>query len=185
MRAAIVDRLRAALSLDDDFIQEHPFSALGSEHINPCIKNTNLGIRVAFNGTDDTEWSADEVNVTGIWSVYVVAKDGTGDSLPRDQVLLGVLPAVLHVVAQSEWDAGEDFESLKYRDKAERVRVVPLHEGFADAKSALVWAVQWRQLMVLPPEDSDDIRAFLTLVTKYDLHPADEVFEAEDEITLG
>jgi hypothetical protein len=186
MRAAIVDRLRAALSLGDAYIQEHRFSALQTEHVLPVIKNTPIGLRVAFNGSDTTEWSSDEVDIMGMWSIYLVARDDTGTgALPRDEVLLGILPAVLHVVAHSDWDADEDYEPLQHRGKAERVRVVPLYEGTAEAKSALIWAVQWRQLLVLPPADDADIRAFTKLITKYDLAPADGVFEAEDEITLG
>lgn len=186
MRAAIVDRLRAALSLGDEYIQEHEFSTLQPEHITPCIKNTAIGLRVAFNGSEEWDWSADEVDILGMWSVYIVAKDDTGPSaLPRGQVMLGLLPEILHVVAKSAWDEGTGFEDLDYRDKAERARVIPLYEGTAEAKSALIWAVQWRQLLVLPPAESDDILAFTKLITRYDLAPKDGVIDASDEITLA
>lgn len=186
MREAIVARLRADLELDDKFIQEHRRATFTSSDLNPAIKNTPLSLRVSFGGSDLSEWSADEVDLYGLWSVYIIACEKPGaERQPRDETLLTAVPLVLAVVTKADWDSLAGYEELGTRSLAERARVLPIYEGDYDGASALIWAVQWRELLVIPPEPSDDLRALKKLISRYDLAPKEGVIDAEDVINMG
>ncbi len=185
LRTAIRDVLRAALP--GVSVEEFPRASMDTADLDLALKDRSLALRVAFRGIEaDATFSANEVDAPESWAVFIAAKDQTGETrLSRDQLILGVIPQVLRAVAPGTWfgeSLDEDDDDCAH--KLTRLRAVPAYEGETDTRGAALWAVTWQQTVSIPPVADGDIRPFLTLVTSYDLAPADEVIDASDTITL-
>jgi hypothetical protein len=90
-----------------------------------------------------------------------------------------LLPRLIEAVASTTWPecCGEH--------KATRIRSSEAFPGEVDGKSDAVWSVSWMQVLTVSPCDSgDDLRPFLTLITSYDIEPADGTIDASDTISM-
>jgi hypothetical protein len=182
-RKAIVDRL--ARILDPVPVAVHPHASMDQRHLESILKNRYLGVYVAFRGNqqEDAAYNFPEVDAPFDWAVFICAKDGDKSGLRRDEQILSVLPAVLVAVAQSG-ELAQLSEELQIA-RPERIRSVPVFEGELEIGSTMLWAVTWRQGMSLGEKAAaDDLRPYLTLVTRYDLAPKDGVIDATDVINV-
>lgn len=187
MRAAIVAKLVAAFpELTNDAIAAFPRAQMDTSDLNEALRNRNLALRVAFTGiVDDAQLSSNEIDAPETWCIFVAAKD-VANGPKRDVVLLTILPDILHAVAPGQWlDGATEDDPDDNAHEVEKLRAQPLYEGEVDTKGALLWAVTWQQTVSIPATLAvDDLRDFLTLITSYDLAPADEDIDATDTIQM-
>lgn len=193
LRQSIVDKLSGALAGVN--VAAHPRVDFTTEDLNEALKNRSLALRVSFGGVlDDVKLNSDEIDTPTAWTVFVATKDVAGD-LPRDVIALKIIPRILAVVARGRFEmprtqyeiVEEDEEEDCERETLHRVRSLrsaEIYRGEVDTKSAMVWAVQWRQTMSIAPDTCDDIRPLLTVITRYDLAPKDGVIDASDTISM-
>ncbi len=184
MRAAIVTRLRTVFPGVN--VEEHPRAEFTTKDLDAARRKGHLVMRVMFRGVfeGDTKMSSHECDVPQSWGIVVASKDGRGsstDDLARDVKILRVLPDLLRTVASNGWDVGDIVMT-----EPRRILCNEMYAGDEDggAQSAMAWGVTWVQTASIPPVETDDLRDFLTLVTRYDLAPGDEAYEASDTIDL-
>lgn len=183
MRAAIVERLREVLPGVD--VQEHPRVDVDVRDIARMVQTqrNKLALRVAFTGIKGAQYVAFEADAPCGWAVYIAAADipsqATRPAISRDVAILALLPTVIATIVADNFDIGETEAR-----KPVGVDSGQIYEGEAEASvaSAAVWAVTWQQTVIFTPPADDDIRPLLSLITSYDIAPADEVIDASDTI---
>lgn len=182
VRAAIVETLRHELPGVD--IEEHPRSSFGVEDINLATKRSNVALRVGFRGVFEDVGQADyDAAAPVTWCIWLCSKDVK--DIRRDVAALKLIPALARLVLKGSWipETGDEDDEVESR-AGRRVKVLPLYQGESDASSAMLWSIEWTQLTLWPAALDPDIRDFLTLITRYDLAPADGVIEASDTISM-
>ena len=183
LRAAIARTIGDAVYSAD--VATHPRAEFTTGDLSDALKNRHCAVRVAFSGVPDAaQLSAGEIDVPCAFVAYVAAKDGQGTyggtpGAPRGDLAIVTATAVMALVCVGKWGV-EDTR------KPKNVRMHSLYSGEIDTKSATVWSVSWVQMVSIPIVDGDalDLRPLLTLITSYDLEPADGAFEAQDRINM-
>jgi hypothetical protein len=178
VRKAMVERLETALRGID--VKAHPRPGFGPADLTAALKDKPLAIRLAFVSVpEDAVWSSNETDMPCAWAIYLAAKDIGGTAPSRETQVLTILPRIIELVASFGWAqcCGEH--------RAENIRSAELYAGEVDGQSACVWSVTWRQVLTVSPCDNgDDLRPFLTLITRYDIEPADGTIDASDTISM-
>ena len=163
-------------------VRSHPRPGFGSEDLALALKDKSLALRVAFVSVpEDAVWSSQETDIPCAWAIYIAAKDIGGVKPSRETQVLTILPRVIELVASFAWPESEECGE----HRAQRIRAAELYAGDVDGRSACVWSVTWKQVVSLAPCDNgDDIRPFITLITSYDIEPADGQIDASDTIAM-
>jgi hypothetical protein len=186
LRKAITLALRSRFHPLEAHIKEHPRSRFVVADLEESLRNTYLALRVAYLGVlEDPSEEQLTVTLPMTWAIFIVAKDGRKDEKSRDVSILNVAPTIIELVKANTWDVPDDSGAVL--SKPERIRFVPAYQGDEDATaSKAVWAVTWKQTLSFDALDdgSDGLRPLLELITRYDIAPADDVIEGEDEIQL-
>lgn len=180
MRQSIVERLRARFPGVD--IAAHPRASFGPADLTDALRNKAFAVRISFAAVpEDAVWSSNDTDIPTAWAAYLCAKD-VSDQDSRETLILTFLPSMIAAVASFDWPScGDGFEE----HKSERIRAAEAFPGDVDGKSVAVWSVSWKQVLTVSPCDNgDDIRPFLTLITRYDIEPADGTIDASDTISL-
>lgn len=184
LRKSICDALKNKLHPLHQSIAEHPRSRFVTADLEQSLRNTHLAMRVAFLGVlEEPSEEAALVTLPLTFAVFIIAKDGRKDELTRDQLIMGAAPEVFELVGQHPWDVADDSGATL--SKPTRLRFIPAYQGDEDnTASKAIWAVTWKQTLSFDAltDGSDGLRPLLEVITRYDIAPADDVIEGEDEI---
>lgn len=133
---------------------------------------------VACLGLADVEEGHDGVAGTLTWGAFVVTRDTPGSS--RDQAALAVLQAILVRLPGNRWGLDQA------EGRPERVSAQNLYSATVDRLGVALWAVSWRQRMVIGGElDPAMLDVFATFDARYDLDTSqDGEPVAEDTVTM-
>ncbi len=101
-------------------------------------------VLVATLALDDLRGEHGEYKADVAWAVFVVASDRPGQ--PRDAAALTVVDALARTIPDNRWGLAES-ETVPTRLRAEN-----LYSGDLDKSGVAIWAVSWRQRMVLGQE---------------------------------
>lgn len=117
---------------------------------------------VACLGVSDTDEAPDGIAGTVQWGAFVVARD-TGAS-GRDEGGLAILQALLLHLPGNRWG----LDQAEGRPQA--IRAQNLYSATVDKMGVAMWAVSWRQRMVIGAElDPATLDVFATFDAVYDL----------------
>lgn len=187
LRKAIAADLRERLYPVD--VEEFPFAKFSTEDLEKALRNRNAAVFVSFAGVPvGAEASDGGARANEAWAVYVVTKDLRGPfdpkacdgelSTDRSTVALRIVPEVVRAVTESLWDVSFVVQVAKH------LRADEFHRGETDTFGKMVWGVSWVQGAEIEAPLPSDLREFLTVVTRYDLAPADGELDAEDLIFM-
>lgn len=134
-----------------------------------------VSVPVACLGVISAEPGAAGTNVTAAWGAYVVCGDRTGIS--RDTGALSIVTALLPLIAGNEWGR-EDV------DAPQRIRADNLYSSQLDKSGVALWAVTWRQEIILGRVDPATLDDLLHVHVDYDIAAGDGEPVTRDDIQL-
>ncbi len=184
LRKAICTALRSKFQPLQEHIKEHPRSRFVTADLEMSLRGTKLAMRVGFLGVlEEPNEELALVTMPLTWAIFLIASDGSKNEKTRDQLIMDVAPSVFELVGKHEWDVPEDSGATL--SKPTRLRFIPAYQGDEDnTASKAIWAVTWKQTLSFDQltDGSDGLRPLLEVIARYDIAPADDVVEGEDEI---
>lgn len=176
LRTAVVDTLKAALPAS---VSVEPHGGRFDQAELRRIVTKAPAVFVATLGFSDLKHEHGDFQATISWGAFVVAKDAP--KVSRDQGATVLVNALAMVIPESTWSLAAECVNTPQAMRGDN-----LFSATVDKLGVAMWALTWRQTMVLGQALSDEDLAALDLFeTLYAQFPvADDAPLAEDEVQL-
>jgi len=174
VRTAMVNTLKADAALDTLKVDVRTHRGRFTLDDLKTVAARPMSILVACLAIKNMDLQSGQVDCRCVWGAFVVAVDKP--QISRDAAALIIVTRLALVIPGNLW--GLDISA------PEHIEAMNLYSGKTDEKGMVIWAVTWEQTVSLLLTDPEGLNDFLKFHADWDLAPADEQYEASDDVSL-